>query len=100
MFALGNVLQIFFSRTSQRISIKLYTNHPYVKGIQVCTNEKPGPLQNGDNHKNAKIGWSHLKIYFSRTTGPQKLKFTQTFSEIVLKQVFKIMVSEVWLGSQ
>jgi hypothetical protein len=24
----------------------------------------------GDNHKNAKIGWGLLKIFFSRTTGP------------------------------
>ena len=24
----------------------------------------------GDNHKNVKMGWGHLKIFFSRTTGP------------------------------
>jgi hypothetical protein len=29
----------------------------------------PGPLQRGDNHKNVKMVWGHLKI-FSRTTGP------------------------------
>jgi hypothetical protein len=40
-----------------------------VKGIQVCSNKGPGLLQRGDNHKNVKIGWGHLKIY-SRTTGP------------------------------
>ena len=34
-----------------------------------------GPLQRGDNHENAKIGWCHLKIFFSRTNGPEKLKF-------------------------
>jgi hypothetical protein len=39
-----------------------------VKGIQVYSNKGPGPLQRGDNHKNAKFGWGHLKI-FSRTTG-------------------------------
>jgi hypothetical protein len=44
-----------------------------VKGIQICTNKGPGPLQRGDNHKNAKIGWGHLKI-FSRTTGPISTK--------------------------
>jgi hypothetical protein len=38
-------------------------------GIQVCSNEGPGPLQKGDNHKNVKIGWGHLKI-FSRITEP------------------------------
>jgi hypothetical protein len=38
-------------------SIKLSTNRPWVKGIQVSSNEGPGPLQRGDNHKNVKIGW-------------------------------------------
>jgi hypothetical protein len=39
-------------------------------GIQVYSNKGPGPLQRGDNHKNVKMGWGHLKIFFSRTTGP------------------------------
>ena len=30
----------------------------------------------GGNHKNAKIGWVHLKFLFSRTTVPEKFKFT------------------------
>ena len=51
-------------------SIKLGTNYSWVKGIQVCSNEGPGPIQRGDNHKNVKIGWGHLKIFFSTTTGP------------------------------
>jgi hypothetical protein len=39
-----------------------------VKGIQVCSNKGPGPLQRGDNHKNVKMGWAgHLKILFLRT---------------------------------
>jgi hypothetical protein len=42
-----------------------------VKGIQVCSNKGPGPLLRGDNYKNVKMGWGHLKIFrFSRTTGP------------------------------
>jgi hypothetical protein len=41
-----------------------------VKEIQVCTNKEPDPLQRGDNHKNVKMGWGHLKIFFSRTTRP------------------------------
>jgi hypothetical protein len=41
-----------------------------VKGIQVCSNKGPGPFQRGDNHKNVKMGWGLLKIFFSRTTGP------------------------------
>jgi hypothetical protein len=40
-----------------------------VKGIQVCSNKGPGPLLRGDNHKNVKMVWGHLKI-FSRTTRP------------------------------
>jgi hypothetical protein len=40
-----------------------------VKEIQVCSNKGPGPLQRGDNHKNVKMGWGHLKIFF-RTTWP------------------------------
>jgi hypothetical protein len=41
-----------------------------VKGIQVCSNKGPVPLQRGDNHKNVKMKWGHLKIFLSRTTGP------------------------------
>jgi hypothetical protein len=49
------------SRTSIPISIKLGTNHPWINGIQNDTNKRPGPLQGGDNHKNAKMGSGHLK---------------------------------------
>jgi hypothetical protein len=45
-------------------------NQTWVKGIQVCSNKGPGPLQRGDNHKNVKMGLGHLKIFFTRTTGP------------------------------
>jgi hypothetical protein len=41
-----------------------------MKGIQVCSNKSPVPFQRGDNNKNVKMGWGHLKIFFSRTTGP------------------------------
>jgi hypothetical protein len=51
-------------------SIKLGTNYPWVKGIQISSNKGPGPLQSGDNHKNVKMGWGHLRIFFSITTGP------------------------------
>jgi hypothetical protein len=60
-----------FSRTSRPLSIKLVINHPWVKGILNCWNKGPGPFQRGDNHKNAKIGWVHLKIIFSKTTEPE-----------------------------
>jgi hypothetical protein len=53
--------KILFSRTSWSISIKLGTNHPWVKAILNCTNQGPGSLQRGDDYKNAKMGWDHLK---------------------------------------
>jgi hypothetical protein len=43
------------SRTSRPISIKLGTNYPWEKGILNFSNKGPGPLQRGDDHKNAKI---------------------------------------------
>jgi hypothetical protein len=57
-------------------SIKHGTNYPWVKGIQVCSNKGPGRLQRGYNYKIVKMGWGHLKIFFSRIMGPEKLKFT------------------------
>ena len=63
-------LKIFFSRTSCPNSIKLGTHYPWMKEIQVCSNKGPVPLLRGDNYKNVKMGWGHLKIYFSRTTEP------------------------------
>jgi hypothetical protein len=52
VFILKNVL---FSRTSRPISIKLNTNHPWVKEILSSSNKGPGPLQRGDNYKKAKM---------------------------------------------
>jgi hypothetical protein len=63
--------KIFFSRTSRSISMILNTNHAWVKGILNCSNKGSDPLQRGDNYKIAKMGWGHLKIYFSRTTKPE-----------------------------
>jgi hypothetical protein len=65
------ILKEIFSRTSRPISIKFDIDHPWVKGILNCSNKGPGPLQRGDNLKNAKMGWGHLKIFFSRTTEPE-----------------------------
>jgi hypothetical protein len=65
------ILKRNISRTSKPISIKLGTNHSSVKGIVNCPNKGPYPHQKGDNHKSAKMGRSHLKIFFSRTTEPE-----------------------------
>jgi hypothetical protein len=51
--------KIFFSRTRRPNWIKLGTNYPWLKGIQVCSNKGPGPLRRGDNRKHVKIGWGH-----------------------------------------
>jgi hypothetical protein len=65
-----------FSRTSKPKLIKLGTYYPWVKGIQVCSINGPDPLQRGDNYKNVKMGWDHLKILFLRIMKPEKLNFT------------------------
>jgi hypothetical protein len=44
--------------------MKLGTNHPWVNGILHCSNKGPGPLQRGDNYKNAEMGWIILKSSF------------------------------------
>ena len=49
---------IFFFRTTEPISTKLGTKHPWVKGIQT-----------GYNYNIAKIHWRNLKIFFSKITG-------------------------------
>jgi hypothetical protein len=48
-------LEIFFSRIGWQISIKLDTNHPCIKGIEVYINRGPGHLQRGDNCKNSNL---------------------------------------------
>ena len=49
------------------ISAKLDTEHPWVKGSQVCTNKEPHSFLREDNYKIVKIHWQNLKN-FSRTT--------------------------------
>jgi hypothetical protein len=51
-----------------------------VKGIVNCSNKGPGLLQRGDNHKNAKMGWGHLKIFFSITIGPILARLDTNYS--------------------
>jgi hypothetical protein len=55
-------LKIFLFRTSRPNSIKLGTNYPWVKGIQVCSNKGPGPLQRGDNRKNGVGSFKNLLL--------------------------------------
>jgi hypothetical protein len=72
------------SRTSWSILIKLGTNHPWIKDILDYTNKRPGLLQSGDNHKNAKKKWrGNWKSFSLRTTETELLIFLWKVSEIV-----------------
>jgi hypothetical protein len=46
-----------------------------VKGIQVFSIKGPGPLQRGDNHKNVKMGWGHLKSLILKNYKARKAEF-------------------------
>jgi hypothetical protein len=59
----------FFSRTTGPILTRLGTNHPWVEGIQVCSNEGDRPSLRGDNGEREKKMNFLKKIFFSRTTG-------------------------------
>ena len=41
----------FFSRRTGPILTKLDTKHLWMKGIQVCLNEGPGPFPRGDHYE-------------------------------------------------
>ena len=43
------------SETTDPIIMKLGIEHPCVKGIQVCSNERPRPFPRGDNYEIGKI---------------------------------------------
>jgi hypothetical protein len=63
-----------------------------VKEIEVCSNKGPGSLQSGDHHKNVKMRLGHLKIFFSRTTGPILNRFGTNYpciKEIPVCTIFK-----------
>jgi hypothetical protein len=45
----------FFSRTTGPILTRVGTNHPWVKGIQVCSKEGDSPSPRGDNSERVKI---------------------------------------------
>jgi hypothetical protein len=50
-----------FSRTTGPILTRLGTNHPWVKGIQVCSKEGDSPSPRGDNSERVKIQRIFLK---------------------------------------
>ena len=54
-------LKIFSSRNTEPIWTKLGTKHPWMKGIQVCSNEGPRLFPRGDNYEIVKIHWRNWK---------------------------------------
>ena len=66
----------FFSRTTESISTKLGTKHPWVMRDQISSNEGPHIFLREINYEIAKIHWQNLKI-FSRTAGPISTKLAQ-----------------------
>jgi hypothetical protein len=69
---------MFFSRTSRPKSIKLGTNYPWVKGIQVCTNtgikKSSSPEPAGQNQSNS-TNYPWVKgIQVSSNKGPGPLQ--------------------------
>jgi hypothetical protein len=46
-----------------------------VKRIQVCSNKAPGPLERGDNHRNVRKEWDHLKILFFKNYEARQAEF-------------------------
>ena len=57
-------LKIFFSRTAEPISTQLSINHPWVKGIQVCSNEGSQPFRRGKYYEIVKLHWRNLIFFF------------------------------------
>ena len=67
---IGKFKKSSFSRTPGPILTNLGTNHLWVKGIQVCSNEGPVPFPRGDNYKICKNTITNLKNLFFGTAGP------------------------------
>ena len=86
-------LTIFFSRTTEPILTKHGTMHPWVKGIQVCSNEGPPPFSWGYNYEIAKIhsigrNWKKnllLKNHWAN--------FNQTWQSILCLRGIKFVLS-------
>jgi hypothetical protein len=80
--------------------MKLGTNHPKMKRSKNCSKEGPGSFPRGDNYINAKTGWDHLRILFSRTTEREELIFAGKLSEhyIVDSSLYKSWYQGVGRG--
>ena len=83
------LLQNHFSRTTWPISIKLVTNHPWLKGILDYSKKGSRPIPRGDDYEIVKMNWQNLliKVFFSRTTRPISAKLSKKHPWV--KSLFK-----------
>jgi hypothetical protein len=59
-----------------------------VKGIQVCSNKGPGPLQSGDNYKKCKnVMWSFKNLLLQNHCA----NFNHTWHKLFLGRGFKFV---------
>jgi hypothetical protein len=56
-----------------------------MKGIQVCSNQGPDPLERGDNHRNVKMGWGQLRFFFLQN---HLANFNQTWHKLSLEEEY------------
>jgi hypothetical protein len=68
----------FFSRTTGPILTRLGTNHPWVKGIQVCSKEGDSPFPKGYNSE------SKNTLEFFKNLQNQHAKFNQIWYTLSL----------------
>jgi hypothetical protein len=47
-----------------------------IRFATLCKTQPRSSSKGRYNYKNGKMGWGHLKIFFFRTTEPEKLIFT------------------------
>ena len=69
-----------FTRTAGPISTKLGTNHPWVKSIQICSNEGPRPIQRGDNYEIGK----YIEVFKNLLFQNYWANFNQTWHKAFL----------------
>jgi hypothetical protein len=67
-------LKILFSKTTGSILTRLGTNHPWVKGIHVCSKEGDIHSPRGENSESVKIHRIFKTKIFSRTGTPKLIK--------------------------
>ena len=96
--------KIFFSRTTEPISTKLGTKHPWVKMILVLFFQMNDHalLKSGDNCKIVKLHhWKLCKVFFSRTTWTFSTKLgTKASDTIILVKVQSLLKWEIITNSR